>query len=48
LPSFQGVDIRLTVKSDDKSAAEEAIKETEKRFIEKLGKYAGNHRQTAY
>ncbi len=39
LPSFQGVDIRLTVKSDDESSAREAINEMEKRFTEKLKKY---------
>ena len=39
LPSFKGVDIRLTVKSDDEAKARNAIKEIEKRFTDKLSKY---------
>ncbi|MCP4582955.1 MAG: competence/damage-inducible protein A [candidate division Zixibacteria bacterium] len=39
LPSFRGVDIRLTAKSDDEKKAREAIEVIETRFTEKLGKY---------
>lgn len=39
LPSFRGVDIRLTVKIDNKVKADEAIAKVEKRFMEIIGKY---------
>jgi nicotinamide-nucleotide amidase len=39
LPSFRGVDIRLTTKSDNEEKAREAIDNIEARFTEKLGKY---------
>ncbi|MCD6163638.1 MAG: competence/damage-inducible protein A [candidate division Zixibacteria bacterium] len=39
LPSFRGVDIRLTVKSDNEVKAREAIAEIERQFTEIIGKY---------
>ena len=39
LPGLEGVDVRLTVKSDDKEKAKEAIEDTQNQFIKKIGDY---------
>lgn len=39
LPGFKGVDVRLTVKSDDEEKAKKAIEHTQGQFIEKIGDF---------